>query len=191
MVRRADVAESSPRSGLEQEAAPAGVDAERTLRHSLGPTAWAVLGDVCMDAESDDAGIQVAATSARRVSTHLGITKDTAARALRRLTAAGILCRRPQGASSAGQFSRGTYEVHLPGSVTRAPCPPSEDTVFRARLESADTDNAPMPVALAAATRSASARRRTRKTMGPSSAQLSLLDPVQEDIGPDDLGRLR
>ncbi len=178
-------------NGSEQEAAPTGAEPERVLRRSLGPTAWAVLGDVCMDAESDDAGIQVAATSARRVGDHLGIAKDTAARALRRLTAAGILRRRPQVAGPAGQFTRGTYEVHLPGSVTPAPCPAFEDTVRRAPPKSVDTESAPMPVASAVATPSASARPRTRKTMGPRSAQLSLLDPVPDDIGPDDFGRVR
>ncbi|MCA1673649.1 MAG: hypothetical protein LC799_16095 [Actinobacteria bacterium] len=177
-------------NGSEQEAAAAGAAAERVLRRSLGPTAWAVLADVCLDAESDGAGIQVAAASARRVAAHLGIAKDTAARALRRLTAAGILRRRPQGASPAGQFTRGTYEVHLPGNATPGPCPPIEDTVLRPRPESADTENAPMSVAPAVATRSAPPGRRTRRTMGPSSAQLSLLERVPEVIGPDDLGRL-
>lgn len=177
-------------NGAEQEAAAAGAEAQRVLRRSLGPMAWAVLADVCLDAESDGAGIQVAATSARRVAAHLGIAKDTAARALRRLTAAGILRRRPQGAGPAGQFTRGIYEVHLPGSATTGPCPPIDDTVLRPRPESADTENAPMSVAPAVATRSASLGRRPRKTIGPSSTQLSLLERMPEVIRPDDSGRL-
>jgi hypothetical protein len=71
-------------------------EAQRALRRSLGPTAWAVLADLALDVAPDGAGTAVVAISARRVAAQFGMTKDTAARALRRLTAAGILYRRPQ-----------------------------------------------------------------------------------------------
>jgi hypothetical protein len=156
----------------------AAAEGERALRRSLGLTAWAVLADVCMDAQPDDAGIDVVATSARRVAGHLGIAKDTAARALRRLTAAGILRRRPQGAGPAGRFTPGIYELRLPFPVTALPCRPHEDTVGSARPQSADTDRVAIPVSPAQATlRAVPAQRRTRATIGSNTGQLSLLDP--------------
>jgi len=53
--------------------------------------ASAVLADLVLDADRDDAGALVVATSVRRVAAHLGVGKDTAARALRRLTSVGLL----------------------------------------------------------------------------------------------------
>lgn len=153
------------------------------LRRSVGPTAWAVLSDVWIDARPDDAGIVVAATCARRVAANLGIGKETAARALRRLTAAGVLRRRPQGAGAAGQFMPGTYEVHLPCTVTLAPCRESGDTVGPARLKFVDTGSVAMPVSPAVATVRTPARRRARETAGPDPSQLSLLDTLPEDVG--------
>lgn len=156
-------------------------DDERLLRRSLGPTAWAVLGDVSMDAHPDGPGY-VVATSARLVAAHLGIAKDTAARALRRLSEAGILCRRPQGTSDAGRFAAGTYELHLPSHRTLVPCPADEDTVSRTRPERRDTASTATPVSLPAATVSRPTRH-PHRVIGGGAAQLSLLDPVPEDIG--------
>ena len=103
------------------EALPPVAQGERALRRSLGPTAWAVLTDLCLDAEPAGAGAHVVATSARRVGAHLGITKDTAARALRRLIAAGVVRRRPQGAGVAGRFTSGSYELQPPTMTTSVP----------------------------------------------------------------------
>ena len=188
MARRADVAGSSPVGESDREAAlrprprvVSGGEDERLLRRSLGPTAWAVLADVRMDARPDEAGIAVAATSARQVAANLGIGKDTAARALRRLTAAGVLRRRPQGAGATGRFTRGTYEVRLSCSAALAPCRDSADTVREARPEIVDTEGAPVPVSLAAAT-STPARRRAGVAAGRDPSQLSLLDALLEDV---------
>lgn len=185
MARLADVPRSSPIGGSPRTAdvgqhpsLPNNGD-ERLLRRSLGPTAWAVLADVSMDAQPDGADIQVVTTSARLVAAHLGIAKDTAASALRRLGAAGILRRRPQGTSPAGQFTAG--ELHLAYSVPRGPCPSSQDTAERARKA--------MPVAVPAATVTAPTRRRSRATIEGSPAQLSLLDPEPHEIGVGEVGR--
>jgi len=163
---------------------------ERLLRRSLGPTAWAVLADVAMDAQPDGDGVEVVATSARLVAAHLGIAKDTAARALRRLSAAGILRRRPQGTSPAGRFAAGTYELHLPLHGTSVPCPASEDTVSRTRPERVETGSLATPVSIPAATVSAPTRPRHRR-IAPGSAQLSLLDPAPEEIGFGEPERMR
>jgi hypothetical protein len=165
-------------------ALPLAAEGERALRRSLGPTAWAVLADLCLDAEPAGAGAHVVATSARKVGAHLGITKDTAARALRRLIAAGVVRRRPQGAGVAGRFTSGSYELHLPFPLTATPCRPDEDTVGSTRRKSANTEPVAIAVSPAKATvLAAPAQRRTRASIRPDFGQLSLLDPAPADGG--------
>src|SRR4051812_4855134 len=53
----------------------------REMRRRLGALTWAVFEDVVLDAESSNGGLH-AATSARRVAQHLGVTPGTAASAL-------------------------------------------------------------------------------------------------------------
>ncbi len=145
-----------------------GADEERALRRSLGPTAWAVLADLHLDPSPDGPGATVVATSARRVASHLGITKDTAARALRRLTAAGIVRRRPQATSTAGRFAPGTYELLL--DLPTAPRRPNRDTV---------------KVAGSSGPAKTPARRRYRTTRASQPAQLSLLEPASVHAASD------
>lgn len=149
-------------------------EAQRDLQRSLGPTAWAVLADLALDVATDGAGTAVVAISCRRVADQFGITKDTAARALRRLTAAGIIYRRPQETGPAGRFSPGTYELRLPGVARGAPCRVAHDTVGHPRPEAADTANADRT--MSAATATGPARRPPRSTSAHGAGQLSLLD---------------
>ncbi len=96
---------------------------------AVGTTAWAVLCEVALDAEADAHGHLMAHTNVRRIAGDLGISKDTAARALGRLVDAGLVvrhCRRGAG----GHFVRSLYEVRLdPGGgvtvVAPSPCPTS------------------------------------------------------------------
>ena len=145
-----------------------GADEDRALRRSLGPTAWAVLAEFHFEASPDGPGATVVATSARRVAAHLGITKDTAARALRRLAAAGIVRRRPQATSAAGRFGAGTYELLLAPPTT--PRRPNRDTVEVAG--SSGPANTP-------------ARRRHRTTRASQPSQLSLPEPPSVDAAGD------
>ena len=195
VVRQADVAESSPtsgsgwgavtRAGQRSGAYADGEEAERVLRRTLGPTAWAVLADLCMDAEVDDGGATVVATSARRVAAHLGIGKDTAARALGKLSAAGLLRRRPQGANAAGRFTCGAYELRPASSLAMTPCRSGADTVLRPPSESGASGDLPSvsPTAATGVVGSTSRRRRPRATVGPQPGQLSLLEPTPGDAG--------
>ena len=104
----------------------------------MGTTAWAVLCELALDAQADAHGNLVAATNVRRIAANLGISKDTAARALARLVDAGLVvrhCRRGAG----GHFVRSRYELRLdPGDGITAvvtapgrtsPCPVVGDTV--------------------------------------------------------------
>lgn len=91
------------------------------LRRSLRPIEWVVLEDVALDARvdarsdarTDGAGILVAATSARRVAEHLGLTPGAAAKALAALRTAGLIAHnRPAG--PAGRFGLSMYTLTLP-----------------------------------------------------------------------------
>jgi hypothetical protein len=108
----------------------------RKLCRAVGTTAWAVLCDVALAAEPDSEGRLVAATNIRRVADHLGISKDTAARALARLGHAGLVSRQSARHQN-GRFMASVYVVRLGTSgiillVGRScpedPCPVVADT---------------------------------------------------------------
>lgn len=107
----------------------------RTLCRALGTTALVVLEDIALDAEVDPLGRLFAVTNVRRIAGHLGISKDTAARALARLTDAGLLARQDDKRSAAGKFVSSVYQLRLdpdagislasPSPCPSSPCPPS------------------------------------------------------------------
>ena len=99
----------------------------RELRRELGPVAWAALADVIEDAAPDGAGRVVAVTSARRLAANLGVSKDTAARALGRLIGAGLLERVAVGRVGRGRFGTASYLVCVP-QPTADPPPASTPT---------------------------------------------------------------
>lgn len=76
----------------------------RALRRELGPTAWAVLEDLVLDAVPDATGRLVAATNVRRLVANLGVSKDAAARALGRLLGRGAVVRLPASRQAGGTF---------------------------------------------------------------------------------------
>ena len=82
----------------------------RVLKRSLGPTAWAVLEDVVLDAVPQD-GRWLARTSTRRVAVHLGLTPGTVARALARLCTEGIVHREDRRDAGTGRFGEAVYVV--------------------------------------------------------------------------------
>ena len=156
------------------------VDEERALRRLLGPLAWAVLADLALDAEHDGAGAWVVTTSARRVAAHLGVGKDTAARALRRLVSIGLLERSPQSAGPAGRFGTGSYELRVVPPMATGPCPSNEDTVRAGGVQAVDANSDTVTVSLLASPGTVEAgvgpRRRSRATGRAEAGQLSLLD---------------
>jgi len=81
------------------------------MRRQLGPAAWAALEDVLSDVTIDESGRLTARTSARRVAVGLGVSKDTAARALARLVDAGLLVRHEGARADDGTFTPGHYEA--------------------------------------------------------------------------------
>ena len=95
----------------------------RALIRELGATAWTVLVDVSLDACADPAG-RTATTSVRRIADHLSLTPGTVARALARLTAAGLVRRRDHRDSVTGRFVESVYIVApTAGIVPCVDCP--------------------------------------------------------------------
>jgi hypothetical protein len=111
--------------------------AGRVVCRAVGTTAWAVLADIALDAEADAHGNLLAATNVRCIAANLGISKDTAARALARLGHAGLVGRQ-SGRSSTGRFTASTYAMDLGDasgitllagrSCPEDPCPVAADT---------------------------------------------------------------
>lgn len=64
----------------------------RGLRRSLGPAAWVVLEELLLAAERRADGLSTA-MSVRELARLTGLSKDTAARAMRRLIAADVVVR--------------------------------------------------------------------------------------------------
>lgn len=82
----------------------------RVLKRSLGPTAWAVLEDVVLDAVRKE-GRWLARTSTRCVADHLGLTPGTVSRAMARLCTEGIVHREDRRHVDTGRFDESVYLV--------------------------------------------------------------------------------
>ncbi len=145
----------------------------REVRRSVGTTAWAVLEDVALDAYLDDHGRLLAVTNVRRIALHLGISKDTAARALLRLADAGLVERQSRRDES-GAFSASVYVVclnHCSG-LSRSdgeqrpttPCPVGGDTADLVRPAVQDSTASPARPGHASSRRSS--RRAVRAEQG-------------------------
>ena len=90
--------------------------ASRPLRRSLTPLEWVVLEDVSLDAVEDGNGLLVAATSARQVAEHLGVSPGSAAKALGRLRSLGLVTHDRQ-PGPAGRFGLSLYRLVPPPGV--------------------------------------------------------------------------
>jgi hypothetical protein len=129
---------------------------------AVGATAWAVLCDVTLDAEADAEGRLVAATNVRRIADHLGISKDTAARALARLGHAGLVGR-GSARSESGRFVASTYVVRLGTSgiiLLAGPSFPEDPCPLLADTDATPGNGDTSPSARRRSLRPASSRRR-------------------------------
>lgn len=110
-------------------AEPAG-EWRRRWRRRLGPVAWVVLEELC---DHVDGGGE-AHVSARSLAAVLGLDKDTVARALRRLSSAGLVAggQRREG----GRFGAGSYRLLVPESGRAGSSTPMTTQPPRARRKS-------------------------------------------------------
>ncbi len=105
-------------AGLAEREAAGGVE-WRAWRRRLGPVAWVVLEELCDHAAGDGE----ARVSARSLAGVLGLDKDTVARALRRLTEAGLVVAGSQ-RRDGGRFGAGRYRLLIPqGGRPASPAP--------------------------------------------------------------------
>lgn len=87
------------------------------VRRALDPTAWMVLEELALAGGGAGPGAggagTVSQTSVRRLADVLGLSKDTVAAAVRRLTAAGLVRRIDERQTASGRFGHARYEVDL------------------------------------------------------------------------------
>ena len=106
------------RSATTAGSAPAGdliVKAQSSVwRRRLGPLAWAALEDLALAAHHSEQG-WVAAVGVRDIAVRVGVTKDTAARAVAALGAAGLIVLQRVPAPD-GRWRSG-YRLQLPDGV--------------------------------------------------------------------------
>jgi DNA-binding transcriptional ArsR family regulator len=86
------------------------------LRRALGASSWFVLEELLLQSEVR-ASERVAEASVRSLARALGVTKDTVARAIGRLRAAGIVAA-DQARSTDGRFETTTYAIVPPIGIT-------------------------------------------------------------------------
>ena len=82
------------------------------VRRAVGPIAWYVIEALGFSAPPGEAIVEMEC-SARRVSAQLGVSKDSAARALRRLAEVGIVERTDYRNPRSGRFEKSIYVVDL------------------------------------------------------------------------------
>ncbi|MGH9247683.1 MAG: MarR family transcriptional regulator [Acidimicrobiales bacterium] len=85
----------------------------RAFRSALGVTAWAVLEELALEAVIDGDGALVAHTNVRAVAAQLGVSKDTAARAIARLTRASVVRRVVAERGARGALPTSSYVIDL------------------------------------------------------------------------------
>lgn len=91
-------------------------DGAADLARRLGTTAFAAYVVLALDTEQRDDGRLLVAVSARRLAVCLGVGKDTAAAALRRLSAVGLLLAAPRQDEGTGRFTVAVRELRpVPG----------------------------------------------------------------------------
>ena len=87
-------------------------DAASSVRHAVGPTAGFVLEALALEAPVGPSLVEVACSS-RTLGELLDLSKDTVARALRRLAATGIVERIDHRDTRSGRFEASLYRVDL------------------------------------------------------------------------------
>ena len=116
----------------------------RELRRRLGPTAWAVLEEVLSVSRGDADECHSTAT-VRSLAADLGLSKDTVARALARMSAAGIVVGE-QDRAPAGTFAAGRYRIFIPDGIALAQ--PAAPTVASHRPRAARVTSSQLALSL-------------------------------------------
>jgi len=164
----------------------------RAWRRRLGALAWAALEHLALAAQPDEMG-WAAPVGVRDVAAGLGVTKDTAARAVAALGAAGLVAF-AQVETVEGQRRSG-YRLNLPEGIRLRQCPVDQDTPSPPmRSDSSPTDQAkvrcipnpdstPGTGCLPHQDSASDVRGAPRRSApSPAAAQPSLFDPVATEV---------
>lgn len=119
------------------------------LRRRLGPTAWAVLEQLIARSHGFT-GTCVATATVRSLAVELGVSKDTAARAVGRLRATGLVAVE-QARESTGTFATGSYRIDVPSCFVLDDNAPTTDvtaTPSRRPSRTASRPSAPAQLSL-------------------------------------------
>jgi DNA-binding transcriptional MocR family regulator len=104
----------------------------RDLRRGVGLTAWIALEELLLDAAPQPFGSLSVQVSGRVLAARLGVSKDTAAAALRRLASAGLVRREDHRDAARGVFAHSVYVIDAARldehGVRRHTAPPSRPT---------------------------------------------------------------
>jgi hypothetical protein len=88
------------------------------LRRRVGPLGWVVLEELALLAVEDpDAGL-IARVGVRGLAASLGVAKGTAASAVRRLIAAGLIVRADERRGEGGRFAGSGYRLWLTPGIS-------------------------------------------------------------------------
>ena len=97
----------------------------RHWRRQLGPLAWAALEHLALAAHSDHHG-WAAPLGVRDIAAGIGVTKDTAARAVTVLRTAGLVTLEQLDRSDGRR--RSGYRLHFPDGIQLRACPSDQDS---------------------------------------------------------------
>jgi DNA-binding transcriptional MocR family regulator len=118
------------------------------LRRRLGPTAWMVLEEIAL--RSTVIGERrVARVSIRTLAGSLGIAKDTAARAVRSLRAAGVVTGAQQ-RTAGGVFDTGIYTITVDPEILTVKPSSASPSSARPRPSEAPSRVSQLPLELEA-----------------------------------------
>lgn len=132
------------------------------LRRRLGPTAWVVFEELLLASTGPTTGCS-ASVSVRSMAASSGLAKDTVARALIRLRAAGLVAV-TQSRSTGGVFGASNYELKIPSGIILDDCATATPGTAQSTGDTTSTST----------TRRNAHTRRRRADDG---AQLTLLTP--------------
>jgi DNA-binding transcriptional ArsR family regulator len=90
--------------------------AAEVVRRSVGPTAWCVLEVLVTSPSTGDGGARIVRSSVRELATRIGVSKNTAQRALVTLRRAGLV-RLGQQRDVGGRFGDSSYRLSIPDDV--------------------------------------------------------------------------
>jgi hypothetical protein len=96
----------------------------RAVKRAVGPTAWAILEDIALDADLDEQGRLVARTDVRRIADNLGINKNTVSKYLGKLREHGFVFSKQD--NSSGTFGGSLYILDPSACIERFTLTPTE-----------------------------------------------------------------